>query len=115
MQIQISARHGQLDDASRDRIEEKAQKLVRFFDRLTSITVTVDLAHLEQPVVEVRATAEHHDDFVGTETASNIGAAMDGALQKVEVQLKKHKEKLTGHRAASVKHIETPERPADEQ
>ena len=115
MQIQISARHGSLDDSMRTRIEEKAQKLNRFFERLTSIQITVDLAHLESPEVEVRATAEHHDDFVGTESASNIQAAMDGALHKVEVQLKKHKEKLTGHRAASSKHYEAPEEPAEEQ
>jgi ribosome-associated translation inhibitor RaiA len=30
---------------------------------------------------------------------------MDSAMSKVEQQLRKHKEKLTGHKASSVKHI----------
>lgn len=107
MQVQISARHGQLDEAARERITEKAQKLVRYFDRLTSIHVTVDLAHLDNPEVEIRATAEGHDDFVGTDSATNVHAALDGALHKVEGQLRKHKEKTTGHRATGARHVDT--------
>lgn len=106
MQIQVSARHGQLDDVTRERISEKSQKLVRFFDRLTAIHVTVDLAHTESPEVEICASVEGHDDFVGTAQASNTLSALDAAIHKVEGQLRKHKEKTTGHRATSAKHLE---------
>ena len=112
MQIEISARHGQIDDADRDRMTEKASKLVRYFDRLTSIHITVDMAHLDNPELEIRATAEGHDDFVGTDNGSNIFAALDGALHKVESQLKKHKGKSTEHRSHD-KHAESRPRPEE--
>lgn len=108
LQIQISARHGQIDDADRERMTEKAGKLVRYFDRLTSILITVDMARLDQPELEIRATAEGHDDFVGTDKATNIFAALDGALHKVEAQLKKHKGKSTEYRSHD-KHVDPPE------
>ena len=37
MQIQISTRHGHLSDASQERVAEKAEKLLRIFERLTAI------------------------------------------------------------------------------
>ncbi|MCA9175530.1 MAG: ribosome-associated translation inhibitor RaiA [Planctomycetales bacterium] len=114
LQIQVSARHGNLDDSSREKIEEKVERLIRLFDRLTSIHVTVDMAHLEAPEVEIRVTAEGHEDFVCTDAGSNVYASLDGAIHKMEGQLRKHKEKRTGHRATSQKHLETPV-PQDEE
>jgi len=106
LQIEISARHGQIDDADREKMSEKASKLVRYYDRITSIRITVDMAHLDNPELEIRATAEGHDDFVGTSNGSNIFKALDGAVHKVEAQLKKHKGKSTERRAPGVKHVE---------
>ena len=45
MQINISARHGHLSDATRGKITAKVEKLARLFERLTAIEVTVDLEH----------------------------------------------------------------------
>lgn len=109
MQIRISARHGQLDESTQELIREKTEKLSRLFHRLTAIQVTADLAHADAPQVELRASAEHHEDFVATDEATNVLAALDGAIHKLEAQLRKHKEKRTGHRATSAKHIEAPE------
>ena len=106
MQINISSRHGHLSTESQDRIEDKVDKLSRFFDRITGIDVTVDLQHEDSPHVELRVSAEHTADFVATETAKNVSSALDSALAKVEQQLRKHKEKVTGHRATSVKHLD---------
>ena len=66
MQIKISARHGQLSDATQEFIREKAEKLLRFFERLTLIEVTVDLKN-EMPAVEMLVSAEHKHD--GTSVA----------------------------------------------
>ena len=43
MQIKISARHGQLAEATQQFIHDKAEKLLHIFGRLTLIEVTVDL------------------------------------------------------------------------
>src|SRR6056297_3344357 len=51
MQITISTRHGHLGPSSKDKITAKAEKLLRFNDRLVAIEVTVDLEHTESPSV----------------------------------------------------------------
>ncbi|MFO0923675.1 MAG: ribosome-associated translation inhibitor RaiA [Pirellulales bacterium] len=106
MQVKVSARHGHLKQADQQIIVEKAEKLRRFYDRINAIEVTVDLGHLDNPSVEINVSAEQSNDFVASSSASTVGAALDATLQKVEQQLRKHKEKVTGHKATASKHIE---------
>jgi putative sigma-54 modulation protein len=99
VQINISARHGHLSTQTQALVTEKVEKIKKFHDRITSIVVTCDLEHKEAPEVEVRVTCEHASEFVATDKADNLLAALDGAIHKAEQQLKKHKEKITEHRA----------------
>jgi len=115
VQINISARHGDVSSDTHDRISEKARKLPRYFDRLTAVNVTVDLEHKDEIDVEIRASAEHTDDFVATATGGNIIAAFDSASQKLEKQLRRYKDKRTGHRQTSVKHLEPEETQDDDE
>lgn len=114
MQINISARHGDLSSATQEKISEKVGKLPRFYDRLTAIQVTADMEHRDAPSVEVRVSAERTEDFVATDSSSSVMAALDGAIHKIEKQLRKHKEKLRGHDSLGLKHIETPVEPEPE-
>lgn len=97
MQIKISARHGHLHESTQQFIHEKAQKLLRFFDRLTMIEVTVDLKD-ELKVVELLASAEHKHDFVARESRPDILAAVDAVVDKLEGQIRRYKEKIQDHR-----------------
>lgn len=97
MQINITARHGQLSEATRTKLIAKFEKLSRIFERLTSIEVTVDLEHKESPSVDVAVSAEHKHDFVANETATDLMAAADTVLHKLERQLTKYKEKVQDH------------------
>jgi putative sigma-54 modulation protein len=105
VQVTISARHGHLSGATQDKIREKLAKLPRLHDRLSSIVVTVDLEKAEQIGLEVRVKAEHAEEFVAHATAEELIAALDGVIHKLEMQLRKHKEKVTDHKAISHKHI----------
>lgn len=109
MQVTISARHGQLGAESQQRITEKVDKLRRFFERITAIQITVDLENTDQPSVEIRVSAEHSEDFVGHDSANTVLTALDRVLHKVENQIRKHKEKIKGHRATGHKHLDVPE------
>ena len=106
VQINISARHGHLSAASQDKIREKVERLQRYFDRVTSIQVTVDLEHRESPSVELRVSAEHTKDFVATDQGGEMMATLDRVHHKLETQLRKHKEKLTGHRSTGIKDLD---------
>ena len=93
MQTTISARHGHLSPATQDKITEKVEVVRKFFDRLTAISVTADLEHRERPILELRVRAEHHDEFVAIAEADTVFAALDGAIEKMENQLRRFKER----------------------
>lgn len=97
MQITISARHGQMSDTTREKIQAKVERLQKYFERLTAIEVTVNLEDREQPSIDLRVSAEHKHDFVATETAGELIAAVDGAFHKIEQQLRKYKERVQDH------------------
>ncbi|MFO0919793.1 MAG: ribosome-associated translation inhibitor RaiA [Planctomycetaceae bacterium] len=97
MQVAITSRHGQLSPGAQDHMRQKAEKLLTFFERVTAISITTDVQH-DDAVVEILVDAEHKHNFVATETASNVMAAFDSALHKMEQQIRKYKEKIQDHR-----------------
>lgn len=106
MQISVSVRHGELQAGDQPLIEEKVEKLRRLFDRVNAIMVVVDLKQIDNPWVEIKVSAEHAADCVASAEATTVLAALDLALPKVEQQLRRTKEKMTGHRAVGHKHID---------
>jgi ribosome hibernation promoting factor len=100
VQIKISARHGHLSEGTQTFIQEKAEKLMRFFDRLTSIEVTVDLKE-DLKAVEFLVSAEHKHDFVARASNNDIHACVDMVIDKLEGQLRRYKEKVQDHRRRS--------------
>lgn len=96
MQIKISMRHGHLSAATQAKIQAKVGRLARYFERLTAIEVTVDLEHETTPIIDIRVDAEHKHDFVATEQSGDLWRSVDGAVQKLEQQLRKYKEKVVG-------------------
>jgi len=101
VQIKISTRHGHLTDGTQAYIHEKASKLLHYFQRLTIIEVTVDLQAVDdkdEKMVEFVVAAEHKHDFVARAHHKDILAAVDLALDKLEQQVRKYKEKIQDHR-----------------
>lgn len=94
MQIKISTRHGHLSEPTQAKITSKVEKLTRFFERLTSIEVTIDLERRDDPAVDLRVSAEHKHDFVATDRSDGLMASVDGVVGKMEQQLRKYKEKV---------------------
>jgi putative sigma-54 modulation protein len=108
VQITISARHGHLSDTTKDRILEKVEKLPRYFERLTSIGLTVDLRDETAPAVELLVSAEHKHDFVATERSENLLASVETVVQRMEQQLRKYKDRLQNHRRPSAGFVPPP-------
>jgi len=94
MQINISTRHGDISDATKEKIIQKVEKIQRFFERLTSIDVTVDLSKADEPKIEVIVKSEKRDSFVAGYQSSDMFGSLDQVISKLEQQIKKHKEKL---------------------
>lgn len=100
MQINVSARHGQLSGATQSKIASKVSRLKRYFSGLTALNVTVDLENEDLPTVEIVASAEHFHDLVSREHSGQLWRSVDGAVQKLEQQLRKHKEKVLDNQHA---------------
>lgn len=100
MQVTVSARHGHLSEDIQKELQAKAEKLLHFFDRLTSIAVTVDL-HRDRDnklTVEILAHAEHKHEFVASDRDEDVLHAFGLASERIKHQIKHYKEKIQDHR-----------------
>ncbi|HJN65965.1 MAG: ribosome-associated translation inhibitor RaiA [Pirellulales bacterium] len=114
MQVTISARHGHLSDASRKKIEAKVSRLTRIFDRLTSIIITIDLEHEEQPAVDLQVASEHKHDFVATDRSASLMGSIDTVVHRMESQLRKYKDKIQHRHRGTGEHISATPAPEEE-
>jgi putative sigma-54 modulation protein len=116
VQIEISTRHGHLSEASQERIKAKAEKLLKIFDRLTSIEVIIDLNDSPNCRVDFKVSAEHKHDFVAHDESDSLMGSVDAVLHRLEQQLRKYKEKVQErHRNSDPRRHETlsPEQEAE--
>jgi putative sigma-54 modulation protein len=111
VQIEISTRHGGLGPEPHKYLQEKAEKLQKYFGRLMAIQVEVEhLKHAWQ--VEIHVEAEHKHDFVAREEGPTPEAAMDQCVHKIEHQLRRYKERVQHHKG-DVTHGGTSPRSSD--
>lgn len=94
VQLDISIRHGHLSEASQAKLKSKAERLGRYFDRLTAIEIIVDLNDEQSPQVDIKVSAEHRHDFVAREKTDSLMKSFESAAQKIEQQLRKYKERI---------------------
>jgi putative sigma-54 modulation protein len=110
VRIQITARHGALEPEAQTYLHDKAEKLLKYFDRLMAIEIEADHQKHEWQV-EILVSAEHKHDIVARDKASTPEAAMDLCLHKVENQLRRYKERVQDHHGAMPQGGTSPTRP----
>jgi putative sigma-54 modulation protein len=105
VQFNISTRHGHLSPQSQEKIQDKIAKLTRFHERLTAVEVTIDLENEERPELEIQVTAERAGRFVASGAGEQLMPLVDAVVQKLEQQLRKHKEKVTDRYRQGSRHV----------
>ncbi len=107
MQVNVTARHGDLAAGTQEKISQKLRKLSRFHDRISNIETLVDLAKRDKPTVEVIVTVAGAPDFVSRVDAvnGNLLGGVESAMNKLEEQLKKHNGKRHDHRAPPLREL----------
>lgn len=94
MNFTISGKHIMITDAIRAYAEEKTSKLPRYYDGVNQAEVVVDGSRGANKIcVEIIARGEHGVVFVATDMAEGACASIDGAIHKLEQQLRKRKAK----------------------
>jgi len=97
VQVAISCRHGSIAPDTQEYIARKAEKLLTYFERVTAIEVTVDFEK-DRVAVEILVDAEHKHNFVARSEGEESIPTFDSALQRMEQQIRKYKEKVQDHR-----------------
>ena len=92
MRISITERHTSVTTAVKEYATEKAGRLVRFYDRISSIDIILDGAN-DQAGVEIIVKVDGAEDFVAHQNSGDYFAGVDMVLDKLERQITKHKEK----------------------
>lgn len=92
MQAIITGRHVEMTDEVRNHVNEKVQKLTRFYDRIHEIEAVFD-HESDQFTCELIVRVDHKNTFVAKELGPDTFALIDLCVEKVERQIKKHKEK----------------------
>lgn len=98
MQITFSVRRGSISSPNMEKIQAKVEKLARFYDRISSAEVVIDLENRNNPALSLLLKIEPKKELIVQAQAGELFASLDEALKKMEQQLKKFKEKMTDSR-----------------
>lgn len=93
MIVTVSSRHMDLTVPMKNYAEQKANKLSKYFDRISEVEVVID-KESDKMSVEMIVHAEHNDRFVAHCLDADAYACMDACVDKMERQLTDHKKKL---------------------
>jgi putative sigma-54 modulation protein len=101
MQVNITFRNMFATDALRNHVQDKLGKVVdKYLDKVTEAHVTLSLErYLHHADINLHAGQFH---VRGKEKSEDMYASIDTAIDKIETQLKKHKERLKSHRPAHI-------------
>ncbi|MDD2331976.1 MAG: ribosome-associated translation inhibitor RaiA [Candidatus Cloacimonetes bacterium] len=101
MQITITARHFELTKAIRDYVEGACLKLKKYFDHIITMHVTLALEN-NRNICELSLHASRYSLQSQSEEL-DMYLSIDTAIDKMEIQIKKLKEKVTYHQKKALK------------
>ena len=95
MQITVTGHQMDVTEPLRDYALEKVGRLQRHFDHMTTTTIVLHIEktrHLAEATINLKGTQLH-----ANAEATDLYAAIDSLADKLDRQVLRHKEKLTGH------------------
>ena len=95
MQIDITGHHVDITKPLRSYVHSKFERLERHFDHVTGIHVVLSISKLEHKA-EATMNVSRAKLFADA-VEQDMYAAVDCLVDKLDRQVKKHKEKLSGH------------------
>ncbi len=96
MQINVSGHQVEVTPALRSYVESRFERILRHFDQLHDVSVTLSvekLTHCAEATIRAAAGKTIHAEAV----AEDMYPAIDALADKLDGQIRKHKEKLTDH------------------
>lgn len=101
MQITITARHFELTRAIRDYVETSCLKIKKYFDHIITLHITLALEN-SRNICEVSLHASRFN-LQSQAEEMDMYLSIDNALDKIETQIKKLKDRVTDHQKRALK------------
>ena len=101
MQLNVSGHHVEVTDSLRGYVESKIERLERHFDIVSDVHCILTVEKLRHKA-EAKVNVNGGTIFAET-TEGDMYAAIDGLVDKLDRQVRKHKEKLVDHHARDTK------------
>ena len=95
MQINLTGHHVEITDSLRNYVDTKFSKLERHFDHISNVHVILNVEKLNQKA-EATVHLSGAEVFASSEN-TDMYAAIDSMVDKLDRQVIKHKEKLKNH------------------
>ncbi|GGP64896.1 MULTISPECIES: ribosome hibernation promoting factor [Shewanella] len=95
MHINLSGHHVEITESLREYVREKFSKLERHFDQINNVHVVLNVEKLQQKA-EAKIILNGREIFAMSEN-TDMYAAIDALIDKLDRQVIKHKEKYTKH------------------
>ncbi|MGJ8691067.1 MAG: ribosome hibernation promoting factor [Thalassotalea sp.] len=95
MQINLSGHHVEITDSLRDFVNTKFAKLERHFDHINNVYVVLNVEKINQ-IAEATLHLNGGEIHAKSDN-SDMYAAIDSLIDKLDRQVLKHKEKLKQH------------------
>jgi len=95
MQINLTGHHVEITDSMRDYVNTKFDRLERHFDNVSNTHVILTVEKLRQKA-EATVHITGHDVYADS-VDEDMYAAIDSLVDKLDRQIKKHKEKAKDH------------------
>ena len=101
MQINITGHHVEVTPALRAYVTEKLQRIYRHFDNVISTDVILKVEnHNKQVEAKVNAAGK---SLFAQDSGQDMYAAIDGLIDKLDKQVRRHKDRLRSHNATPAK------------
>jgi len=112
MDVDIAGRHLSITQAMREHALDKIEHLEKYADQILRIQITLD-AEADDKVAEFIASVRRSSPLVAEARSNDMYVAIDAAVDKLQEQFRRHKERSKDHRGRprTGQVPETPEEP----
>lgn len=104
--VMVTGRHVHITDAMKEHAIEKISRLEKIGDRIIDVNVTMDIQKLDQRVDILMKYG--HTIIRSHASSSDMYVSIDQAVDKLEKQLKRYKNKLQDYHAKGYPVVEVP-------
>lgn len=101
MQVKITSRHGDLSDKFKVHVHEMIERTLSCFPRIEVVHVIVDKQKLmKMAEINIQGAGRMRIDAKAQDETKYV--AFDSALSKVEVQLRKQRDRIQDHHSSNI-------------